>query len=88
MQAIDTGRAAHGPNFKFVERFLGRTAKQHAALAALRGALSAVRCAATLLVTGAQQDRDRGLGLAILQALNSADSAIRRLEPGPDPRLN
>jgi hypothetical protein len=77
-----------------MNRFAASERRNLAALNALKYALSAVRCAATLLATGATMERDRGLGLAILKAVNAAETAVRRIAASPfgsdgkDPRLN
>lgn len=73
---------------------ISRPALNLAALSVLRSSLTAVRCAATLLVTGAATERDRGLGVAMLNAIGTAEDAVRRLNgtspPGglEDTRLN
>jgi len=65
-----------------------------AAAARLSAALSAVRCAATLLVVGAANERDRGVGVAILSAVRTAREAASRLRAAsprhstPRPSLN
>lgn len=53
----------------------GPEARRAAAAAQLAHSLRAVRCAATLLVVGAQSERDRGLATAMLREIKAAERA-------------